>query len=222
MVIPEEAELLMHTLWTQEDAKVWLLSYSAPVTRFMAKFSTLQYLTIPAMRKEMKIPCWLRIEVGVLAGRLYFDWEEYRSLLAWLGLLKEPHSELTHGLKLGIRHPRKFLSEWLTHCRQTHDITNTPMGYICQRQELKMSHSFFDVATVRDMESGHISTSERVVPAEGEDDLMSDCSDQTHSDGVDDHDEDEMEPGDGDLNAGEKASQDEGSLDEDEDEEVWD
>lgn len=143
VVIPEEAELLISMLRNQDSPpRVWLLSYSAPVTRSMCKFNALKYLTIPDMPKNITLPSWLVIEIGVLGGRLYFEWPEYQGILTWLGVAKEKRGPAG----LGIRHPRKFLLEWLTHCRQTHDVTHTPMGYICNKRPLKNSHSFFQSA----------------------------------------------------------------------------
>jgi hypothetical protein len=142
VVIPEEAELVIPTLRSQTWPKVWLLTYSAPVTRAMSKFNTLRYLTIPDMPKDTVLPGWLVIEVGILAGRLYFEWAEYQDILEWLGLTRDKKSPAG----LVIRQPRKFLIEWLTHCRQTHDVSHTPMGYICNKKPLKESHSFFQSA----------------------------------------------------------------------------
>lgn len=144
----------------------------------MAGFNTLKYLTIPAMPTEMTLPRWLGIEIGILAGRLYFDWDEYQPLMAWLGLHNESTDGPGEGCGLGIRNPRKFLTEWLTHCRHTHDITHTPMGYICQRRQLKMNHSFFQCSVARDPDTKHIASHQRASDEDEVEDLPSECSDE--------------------------------------------
>ncbi|KAJ4211923.1 hypothetical protein NW759_012210 [Fusarium solani] len=128
LVIPEEAELLL------------------PIIRqSMQVFNTLQYLTIPA--DQDPLPAWVSIEVGIIAGRLYFDYREYESLLAWLGIGEVSDSKDAVRRGLWIDHPLKFLLEWLTYRRQTADILHTPMGYVCQGRALQATHAFFNSTT---------------------------------------------------------------------------
>ncbi|EWY80052.1 hypothetical protein FOYG_16845 [Fusarium oxysporum NRRL 32931] len=157
IVIPEEAELLLPILCNESTAVVSLLTYAAPVTKSMWRFNTLTYFTLPTPTKTRQFPSWLMIEIGVLAGRLYFDYSEYAFLMTWLGADREaesPGANLddssqavsgVHGLI--IDQPLKFLQEWLTYRRQTQDIMHTPMGYICQRKKLDSQHPFFTLAT---------------------------------------------------------------------------
>jgi hypothetical protein len=137
---------------------VSLLTYAAPVTKSMWLFNTLTYFTMPTREKPPTFPQWLSIEIGILAGRLYFDYSEYASLLAWLGIDRETKSsrDLPNGPSretvpvargLFVDQPLKFLLEWLTYRRQTLDIMHTPMGYVCQRRNLDSEHSFFNSAT---------------------------------------------------------------------------
>ncbi|KAL5588232.1 hypothetical protein FOBRF1_014760 [Fusarium oxysporum] len=158
IVIPEEAELLLATLWNATTAVMSLLTYAAPVTKSMWRFNTLTYFTLPTPPKTRQFPSWLMIEIGVLSGRLYFDYSKYESLMTWLGADRETESSGAsvddssqsvsgvHGLI--IDQPLKFLQEWLTYRRQTQDIMHTPMGYICQRKKLDYQHPFFTLATV--------------------------------------------------------------------------
>ncbi|KAH7215440.1 hypothetical protein DER44DRAFT_740973 [Fusarium oxysporum] len=158
IVIPEEAELLLATLWNATTAVMSLLTYAAPVTKSMWRFNTLTYFTLPTPPKTRQFPSWLMIEIGVLSGRLYFDYSKYESLMTWLGADRETESSGAsvddssqsvsgvHGLI--IDQPLKFLQEWLTYRRQTQDIMHTPMGYICQRKKLDNQHPFFTLATV--------------------------------------------------------------------------
>ncbi|KAI8716467.1 hypothetical protein NCS52_00940700 [Fusarium sp. LHS14.1] len=145
IIIPEEAELLLPTLRELEKPRARLISYAAPVAKSMQMFNTLKYLTIPA--KEFSVPAWLPIEVGVFAGRLYFDYHEYESLLSWLGIGEVTDSQVPVSRGFWIRQPLKFLLEWMTHRRQTADILHTPMGYVCQGRALHDTHAFFSSTT---------------------------------------------------------------------------
>lgn len=149
-MIPEEAEMLLPAL--RGHPKVHLLIYAAPVTKSMTVFNSLRYYTVPSMKKRASLPIWLRLEIGIIAGRLYIGFDEYRPLLAWLDLESgsesddsDPSDEETSSLSGGLKleEPLAFLMEWLTHNRQTDDISHTPMGFICQRRTLHKDHSFF-------------------------------------------------------------------------------
>ncbi|KAK7420618.1 hypothetical protein QQZ08_010310 [Neonectria magnoliae] len=113
---------------------------------------------MPMRENTPSFPQWLSIEIGVLAGRLCFDYSEYAPLVAWLGIDQETESSrqlpngpsqetVTVARGLFIDQPLKFLMEWLTYRRQTLDIMHTPMGYVCQRRNLHSDHSFFISAT---------------------------------------------------------------------------
>ncbi|UZP43159.1 hypothetical protein NXS19_010975 [Fusarium pseudograminearum] len=156
IVIPEEAELLLMTLRDRETS-VSMLTYAAPVTKTMWRFNTLDYFIIPTRDETPSFPPWLAIEIGVLAGRLYFSYSEYAHLVSWLGINKDDlptaiqdDSSLETCLTergLFIDRPLKFLLEWLTYRRQTQDIMHTPMGFLCQGKKLDPGHSFFASAT---------------------------------------------------------------------------
>lgn len=116
----------------------------------MQVFNTLKYLTIPA--EGFSLPSWFRIELGIFAGRLYFDYREYTALLSWLGIrevvdLQPPVPSSSGSNGLGINQPLKFLVEWLAYRRQTTDILHTPMGYVCQGRALHSTHAFFNSMT---------------------------------------------------------------------------
>lgn len=138
------------------DPRVRLIAYAAPVAKSMQVFNTLQYLTIPA--DQGPLPAWVSIEVGIIAGRLYFDYHEYESLLAWLGIGEVSDSKDAVKRGLWIDYPLKFLLEWLTYRRQTADILHTPMGYVCQGRALQATHAFFNstanLGGLEDLSSG--------------------------------------------------------------------
>ncbi|CAI6095047.1 unnamed protein product [Clonostachys chloroleuca] len=161
IVIPEEAELLIETLRTLDEPQVWLLSYAAPVTKSMEPFNTLNFFTVPSLKERPVFPVWLSVEVGVVAGRLYFDYLEYDPLLAWLGVNRSSEIvsiDATDQLQsfvtstpercgLSIKMPLKFLFEWSTYRRETLEIKHTPVGFVCESRVLKSDHSFFTTTT---------------------------------------------------------------------------
>ncbi|VUC34642.1 unnamed protein product [Clonostachys rosea] len=157
IVIPEEAELLIEKLRALDEPRVLLLSYAAPVTKSMKPFNTLNFFTVPLLKKRLVFPAWLSVELGVVAGRLYFDYPEYIPLLTWLGLHKNSDvvsSDAVDPLQtlpvspqgrcgLSIELPLKFLLEWSTYRRETLDIKHTPVGFVCEGRVLRSDHSFF-------------------------------------------------------------------------------
>lgn len=142
IIIPEEADILVPLLRNITKPYVWLLGYAAPVTKSMQAFNRLSCLTVPRWPSARQMPVWLGIEVGIFSGRLYFDFPEYKPLLAWLAAL--PNAGRAGGPCGGeSEEALQFLQEWLTFRRRTEDIMYTPVGFVCQRQELRESHFFF-------------------------------------------------------------------------------
>ena len=149
-----------------------LLTYAAPVTRKMLHFNQLSYYAMPAMPIGWTPPRWLTIELGIFAGRLYFDFEEYNDLLRYLGIRDEinedqakaavdalPAIELSdmdgaadkaevttrasQQTQSFTAKPLAFLRDWLAVRRKGQDFAHTPMGHVCQGKVLKASHQFF-------------------------------------------------------------------------------
>ena len=149
-----------------------LITYAAPVTRKMLQFNNLTYYSVPSMPSAWKAPQWLTVELGFFAGRLYFEYEEYNDLRAYLGLqegdqrpemedawspieahpiediaaisLNDPSSP-THRPrpKTFTTKPLQFLQDWLALRRRGQDFTHTPMGHVCQDKPLSANHAFF-------------------------------------------------------------------------------
>ncbi|OCL12896.1 hypothetical protein AOQ84DRAFT_417852 [Glonium stellatum] len=86
IVIPEEAELLITILRDNSKPATHLLTYAAPVTRKMLHFNDLTYFSIPPLPAGWKAPNWLKIELGIFAGRLYLEFDEYADLKKYLGI----------------------------------------------------------------------------------------------------------------------------------------
>lgn len=152
IIIPEEAELLIPQMRTIKNPHTYLLTYAAPVVRTMTHFDKLTYYTIPKVPVGWSSPTWLRIELGIFAGRLYFDFEDYAPLCDYLGLeISDGSVDLDQGAKAndlqGNRFadkPADFLREWLAARRKGQDFTHTPMGYLCNGRQLTADHPFFN------------------------------------------------------------------------------
>ncbi|KAK3984329.1 hypothetical protein QBC44DRAFT_388524 [Cladorrhinum sp. PSN332] len=86
VLIPEEAEQIIRMMRAkQAHQQVHLITYASPVTRSMLMFNNLTFFGMPALPKDWAAPQWLKIELGLLAGRLYFEWDEYEALCKFLG-----------------------------------------------------------------------------------------------------------------------------------------
>jgi hypothetical protein len=129
----------------------------------MLIFNNLAYYAVPSLPDDWQAPKWLTIELGLFAGRLYFDFDEYDDLRTHLGLKplvvgheeQEPLSPtdddgLDRALlgsqqqeKIFTAKPLQFLQDWLAARRRGQDFTHTPMGHVCQDKPLDASHAFF-------------------------------------------------------------------------------
>ncbi|CZT03079.1 uncharacterized protein RAG0_09953 [Rhynchosporium agropyri] len=167
ILVPEEVELILPIVRNSASTASHILSYAAPITRKMLHFNGLSYYAVPNLPLNWEAPAWLRTELGIYAGRLYFDFSEYSTILAFLGV-KETTSKIeeedidhlnssegtellkieVNGIDVSIhkaftRKPLAFLQEWLAIRRKGQDFTETPMGYICQGKQLSENHPFF-------------------------------------------------------------------------------
>ena len=142
-MIAEEVEQLMPLV--RRSAVVHLVTYAAAVTRSMLDFSSLKYLSYPALPKDYSAPAWLAVEMGILAGRLYMRYSEAQDMIAYLEDCVG--RDETSG-KL-CSDPPSFLLEWLPLRRTAQDILHTPAAYICQGRPLRRNHAFF-------LDAGHV------------------------------------------------------------------
>ncbi|RVD84020.1 uncharacterized protein DFL_005787 [Arthrobotrys flagrans] len=151
IVTPEEAEnLIPHLNTKSRRSPVHLIIYAAPTTRKMIKFDTLRFLSILPLPEEWKPPSKLSVELGIVAGRLYFPFEHFSDLKDYFGLTNEDAGENMTADASGVsgnpifaEKPLSFLQEWLTLKRKGQDFLHTPIGYICQGKNLLDSHPFF-------------------------------------------------------------------------------
>jgi hypothetical protein len=134
----------------------------------MLHFNDLKYYTVPQLPPNWEAPVWLKIKLGIFAGRLYFDYCEYKELLVFLGLeeatalieqdteditsnsdnsgtetAKKIHGKMKPKTTAFTRKPLAFLQEWLALRRKGQDFSQTPMGFVCQGKPLFESHPFF-------------------------------------------------------------------------------
>ncbi|ORX33848.1 hypothetical protein BD324DRAFT_205608 [Kockovaella imperatae] len=162
VVIPEEVELIIPLLLSAKKASsatpnTCLVTYSAPVTKDTLIFDDLQYYTLPALPTSYTFPDWLRIDLGILSGRLYLPFKDC-DILAQLISASKDHKQNGVGpsngytvsttLKPFVNDMSGFLLEWLSLRRQGQDVYATPMGYTCTGRVLNASHPFFTAHSV--------------------------------------------------------------------------
>ncbi len=77
VIIPEEAERVIPIVGRAGSrSPTHLVVYAAPITRKMQQFNELQYFSVPPLPRTWSAPGWLKVELGIFAGRLYFGWDE--------------------------------------------------------------------------------------------------------------------------------------------------
>lgn len=86
MVSPEEAEELIPLCRSAAKQVVHLLTYAAPVTQKMLQFNDLNYYSVPSLPSNWSAPLWLKVQIGIFSGRLYFPFDELKHIRAFLGL----------------------------------------------------------------------------------------------------------------------------------------
>lgn len=179
IVISEEVEIVIPIILAQKRPKVHVIVYAAPTTKNMQHFNDLSYFMFPQLQ-DHKIPSWLSLELGIFSGRLYFDFSEYPSLIAFLQPAKNPQGEVQNNEIEGscfAVDPIAFLAEWLSLRRKGQDITNTPMGYICQKRILNPNHSFFATRNIEAENMAALSINVRGAEQIGSDDEKDDEED---------------------------------------------
>ncbi|PWY75305.1 hypothetical protein BO94DRAFT_578003 [Aspergillus sclerotioniger CBS 115572] len=143
VIIPEEAEVLIPILRNANPGISYLIVYAAPITKEMLHFDSFRYYTIPKLETDM--PPSVRMDLGILAGRLYFKFEDYSGILESVRPRHKVPSEESQSSGTGqlVKAPIKFLEEWFALTRKGQDFTYTPMGYVCQGRKLSSDHPFF-------------------------------------------------------------------------------
>lgn len=146
MVTPEEAEDLISRKGCNEHGMTHLVAYAAPITRRMAHFNRLNYYAVPSTPVNYQAPQWLTTHLGLFAGRLYFEFEEYEAITTFLHGNKQSDGrpdDQDSALSSIASNLLLFLQEWTTIRRKGREFTHTPMGYICDGRMLSAEHPFF-------------------------------------------------------------------------------
>lgn len=209
IVIPEEAEHLLSIVQESQTPASHIIMYAAPVTRKMLHFNHLQYYGVPTLPKDWVAPDWLRLELGLYSGRLYFEYSEYRALLDHLSVAPEDGMEDALGEDLDAtvdnkaellaevvpdsrsverpdawsQRPLAFMQEWLAIRRKGQEFGQTPMGFICQGKTLLETHPFFASSVGRIdkiMPAQSAGVSSKQIPDEEEDMDVDDFDDQDY------------------------------------------
>ena len=155
----------------------YMLLYAAPVTRKMLHFNRLAYCALPSLPPNCKPSMWLTVELGMISGRLYFDFDEYESIKAFLGIVddevdsakdlegNEPNQTVNgsvaedtaveepgHTAMQFTAKPVTFMHEYLTALRKDTDISSTPMDYVLTGKVLTPKHPFFSARKVEPLQ----------------------------------------------------------------------
>ncbi|CAK7266784.1 hypothetical protein SEPCBS57363_002268 [Sporothrix epigloea] len=144
VVIPEEFELLIPDI--RKSIHVHLVAYAAPVTKSMLDFSSLKYYSFPALPEDYTMPTWLPIQMGILAGRLYMNFDETMHMARYIG--QPQTTEIVEDNENPVAeefcsNPTTFLLEWLPLRRSAQEALHTPAAYVCQGRPLPPDHRFF-------------------------------------------------------------------------------
>lgn len=165
IISPFEAENLLDIV--RDSEFVHLILYAAAVTRKKLKFDTLSFYAMPPLPSDWAAPRQIVRDLGLFAGRLYFNFDEYAPLCAYLRVPawpSPPHNQEVESASTAMdldypesedpepspRMPTPFsinavalMLSWTSIRRKGVDFTQTPMGYICQSKKLKANHVFF-------------------------------------------------------------------------------
>jgi hypothetical protein len=147
LVSPEEANALIPILRYSGGPACHLIVYAAPLTRHMLHFNSIDYYAIPRLPQDFKVPYWLKVELGIFAGRLYLEWDELKIVMSYLGM-KASEQDAAEFVPAQCTEsfatkPLAFLHDWLAVRRTGLDFEHTPVGFITTGKPLSARHSFF-------------------------------------------------------------------------------
>ncbi len=161
IISPHEAETLLDEVRDAKTPCTYLISYAAPVTRTMLAFDTLRVYSVPSLPSNWRAPRWLVRDLGIFAGRLYFDYADLPFICKRLGLPVPEDPSLVENLwdvlpfgeasdggshkgsELFTKAPLEFMQQWLSVRRKGQDFSQTPMGQVCSGNEVKKDSAFF-------------------------------------------------------------------------------
>ena len=147
-----EANAILPIIRHKAASCTHLMTYAAPVTKAMVPFDKLDFYTVPALPSGWTAPRWLVRDLGIFAGRLYFDYDDqYSAVCGVMGLSlpavlpptsrDEPVGQANNP-KGGRSEERErepfsdsallFMQEWLAVRRKGQDFSQTMMGDVCR------------------------------------------------------------------------------------------
>ena len=155
-----EADAVLPLIRGRTPASTYLITYAAPVTRAMLAFDTLRLYTVPRLPAQWRAPAWLVRDLGIFAGRLYFDFKDqshavYQALglpppasgdgdlsteLTEMDLWHElPFGDLQEETKDGpfCENPLLFMQEWLAIRRKGQDFSQSMVGQLIRGGRLE-------------------------------------------------------------------------------------
>ena len=143
-----EANALIPALRDANPPVVHLICYAAPIAKSMVPiFDNLDFFSIPQLPCGWRAPAWLVCDLGIFAGRTYFDYDgQYGSVCEALGLPLPITGtmNLLGEMPFSIREdefantkafspsPLLFMQDWLAVRRKGQDFSQTMMGEICR------------------------------------------------------------------------------------------
>lgn len=179
-----EADALLPLIRDRRPTSTHLITYAAPVTRAMVAFDTLKLYSVPSLPANWRAPTWLVRDLGIFAGRLYFDFDDQsRAVYQALGL--PPPASTTADLEIELTemdlwselpfgdarsetkqepfstNPLLFMQEWLAIRRKGQDFSQSMVGELIRGRRLERG----DGAEKEDADLG-----ENVLADEGEED----------------------------------------------------
>ncbi|KAL8960978.1 MAG: hypothetical protein Q9193_002402, partial [Seirophora villosa] len=138
-----EANALVPLLRDASSPLVHLITYAAPINKAMIKsFDNLDFFSIPSLPLRWRAPAWLVRDLGLFAGRTYFDYDsQYSAVCEALGLPMpvSRSADLDREMPFGNQKdrgmgeafspsPLLFMQEWLAVRRKGQDFEQTMMG----------------------------------------------------------------------------------------------
>ncbi|KAL9002774.1 MAG: hypothetical protein Q9188_004316 [Gyalolechia gomerana] len=150
IVTDYEANALIPLIRDISPPVVHLICYAAPVTKSMVAFDDLNFFSVPSQPDDWHAPVWLVRDLGLFAGRTYFDYDsQYGAVCEALGLRQPtlrsgdldkemPFSTTDDDGPAGSFSPSPlaFMQDWLAVRRKGQDFSQTMMGEICQGRRL--------------------------------------------------------------------------------------
>lgn len=172
IVSPEEADQCLMIIRRLSEPKrlVHVVFHEPALTRRMLHFNNFDYCAFPALPANFEAPMWLKVQLGIFAGRLYFDYEELQHIKDFLGIADdsldedkvdiddsdqyrrrqlssapEPSQSSMGAIskKCFTQSPIAFMNDFLLVRRKDSEISGSPMSYVLSGKPISQEHTFF-------------------------------------------------------------------------------